>query len=115
MAALFPLYKTVAPRSTILSADFNGLQGSLKASFELLGEKRIDAEAGVIGTFACADPTADEHAVTLGYLNTAIPGLLAPEQAAAQASADAAAASAALAASIRFEDALYLTFFFGTS
>ena len=126
MASIFDIYKVFRPRKTILSDDFNSLQTSLKASFDGIGTEAPSGKLGVSSPFYCGSPTEGGHAVTLTYhvdtIDVLVEGALVDEQAQAQASADAAAASAAAAEAssqaaetIRFEDAIYLTFFFGQS
>lgn len=143
MANLFDVYKVFRPRRTILSDDFNSLQNVLKASFDKIGTAPPGAETGVSSTFYCADPTAAQHAVTKTYFESNFDTFAAPEIAVAQEWAEkaytveisttpgsysalhhatAAAGYAytaslysASASAIRFEDANYLTFFYGTS
>ena len=133
MAKLFDIYKTFRPRTTILSDDFNSFQAALSASFTLIGTEPPVGKFGVSSPFYCGTATEGSHAVNVTYMTAEIPALVAgalvTEKAEAQQSADdalvsenAAAASAAAAlvtqnatAAIRFDDAYYLTFFFGQS
>lgn len=70
---IFNIFKSVRPRKTILSGDFNGLQAALKASFDSLGDKvGIDAPAGHRGVstpFHVGTPVDAEHAVNIKYFN----------------------------------------------
>ena len=70
MAAIFSVYKVFRPATTILADDWTQMQLALVAAFNKIGTARTDGELGVDSTFACADPTAVTHAVTLNYFNT---------------------------------------------
>lgn len=127
MANIFDVYKTFRPNTVILSDDFNSFQNALVASFNKLGTEAPSGLLGVSTPFAVGGtPTDPLHAVSKswyeGSVDALVSGTLASEQAAALASANAAAASAAAAEvtrqatdAIRFEDAYYMTFFFGQS
>ncbi|MGB1142539.1 MAG: hypothetical protein ACPG1A_16690 [Halioglobus sp.] len=133
MAAIWNVFKTFRPRTTILSNDFNAFQATLKAAFDKLGSAAGNGLLGVSTPFAVGTPTDDEHAVNLGTMNnnidTLVAGALVGEQAQAQQSADAAEGFRNEAEQfrdqaeairdetqvIRFTDANALAFFFGNS
>ena len=127
MANIFDVYKIFRPNTTILSDDFNSFQNSLVASFNKLGTEAPSGLLGVSTPFAVGGtPTDPLHAVSKSYyegsVDALVAGSLAQEKADAQQSADDSQASADAAeltrlatAAIRFEDAYYMTFFFGQS
>lgn len=143
MASIFNIFKVFRPRKTILSDDFNSFQNALKAAFDKLGTEPPAGKNGVSSAFWVGDPTEGNHAVHLDYLTAQFPGLAASEIEKARQWAEQAvgvdvngtpgarsalhysndaltyAIQAALyrdaASAIRFEDANYLTFFYGQS
>ncbi len=72
MADIFSVFKRVRPRKTIKSDDFNGLQDSLKASFDSLGAPlTAGAPAGHLGVstpFHVGTAVDDDHAATKAYV-----------------------------------------------
>ena len=103
MANLFDVFKYVQPRKTIKSDDFNGLQDSIKASFNNIGEALTVLDPvghlGVSTPLHVGTPVDNEHAATKAYVDVASSdssaNLAAAE--AAQAAAEAAQAAAELA------------------
>lgn len=112
MANLFDIFKYVQPRKTIKSDDFNGLQDSIKSSFDGLGEALTVLDpAGHLGVstpFHVGTPTDNEHAATKLYVDTAASdstaNLLAAE--AAQAASELAQAASESAADDTAADVL---------
>ena len=89
MANIFDVFKYVQPRKTIKSDDFNGLQDSIKSSFDSLGNALTvldpSGHLGVSTPFHVGTPVDNEHATTKAYVDTA----------ASDSSANLAAAQAA--------------------
>jgi hypothetical protein len=73
MAKIFDVYKYVRARKTIKSDDFNGLQDSLTASFDSIGDAlATSAPAGHLGVSTplhVGEPLDNEHATTKTYVD----------------------------------------------
>ena len=126
MANIWNILKTFRPRKTILSDDFNSLQYSLAAGFNKIGTAPPDGHLGVSSPFHCGDPVGAQDAVTKSWheVNTAaVVGLLIGDAVDAAAASAAAAEASAEAADLIREDtdllwqrnAIFFSFFYGTS
>jgi hypothetical protein len=73
MTQLFNTYKQVRPKTKILAEDINGLQDSLVASFNSLGEPVLESapegSRGVSTPFSVGDPVQRSEAVNKGVLD----------------------------------------------
>jgi len=108
MASIFDVFKRVRPRKTIKSDDFNGIQDSIKASFDSMGDALgVGAPAGHQGVstpFHVADPVDNEHAVNKSFVMGEFESLAAPELAKCVVEADRAEAAADTATAIVLGD-----------
>lgn len=101
MPSIFNLFKLVRPRQTIKSEDFNGLQNTLKTSFDSLGDPLLpsapESHRGVSTPFHVGAPVDDEHAVTKIFVYDNILEIAEPVIALAEAEVALAKAEVALA------------------